>query len=448
MVVVYPLTTALMGTLLKPMPLEPTFSYCPTSHCKFPDFTTLGVCSNCTHVAVSNDYFDTCEYLINRPGGKNETYNSLSKFQDAVREGRTTKQKNKRIYSAEGQCTKYLESPYDFRGIKDRVVLFLDMYWISDAPDSNLSPIKRNSTGYRWRQSWDGTLQGIFYDGARYLQEFRLVGMRTPSRTTLFRMRGFNSTTELSRYSDFNQIGVINGSYSFCQLDLCARTYRGCTMENGRWSSTTIEEKTLVQIGNETVPNDNSNRARARMNITFQASKLQDVFRVGNSGYGSLENTMDSVFENVQFIDGMHRAPFNRTINGNWTEFTGRLASALSSILASPKNSEAKNVTGEAYGQEIYLEVRWRWIIGPLSMVFVSTVFLVLTIVSSSRKQYLFKTSILAVLYHGFERRDTSSSEAEIDGGRKTGQELYVRSKDVRVRLGNDKEGSLKLKKE
>jgi hypothetical protein len=96
--------------------------------------------------------------------------------------------------------------------------------------------------------------------------------------------------------------------------------------------------------------------------------------------------------------------------------------------------------------------VRWIWLSGPLFFVFLSVVILILTIISSSssssRKQYLFKTSILAVLFHGLEGWNVSDLQTEPDGQKKTDYELLQLANGMRVSSRKNDEGSLKLKKE
>ncbi|KAF2796181.1 hypothetical protein K505DRAFT_1967 [Melanomma pulvis-pyrius CBS 109.77] len=461
--VTYPLTTGISGSIVKPMPLEPASSFCPTSQCRFQDFTTLGVCSECTTELVNNDYFDSCNYNATFSGMGHISYSSLSQFQDAVRQGLESKKyQNGSIWDADVECRKWIiVRPGNPPG-RIYFSTTLHMYWWGHYENGQppnvrlesplISQVVPNVTEdlNRWYQSWDGETKDIqpYTGSVRYLQIFRLSSVQTESPTEIKWFRGFNSTTELGLYSDPGEVGVINGTMSFCHVDFCAHTYKGASVENGRWSISSIEETTLNQTGVEEVPNNDSNAARDRKNITFSATGVADGFRIGEMAFVTLYETIETVFGNEQFEDGMHMAPFNHTINGNWTELTRRIASALSAVLSSPGNLDARNITGEAYGQKVFVQVHWPWLIGPLSMVILSVIFLVLTIVESSRKPYLFKTSIMAVLFHGLEGWDLSGSQAEIDGRKKTERGLLMQAKEMRVRLRQNEEGSLKLKKE
>lgn len=462
-VVIYPLTTGILGSIIKPMPLEPASSFCPTSQCRFQDFTTLGVCSKCTAEIVNNDYFDTCNYTASFQAKDDISYSSLSQFQGAVRKGLESKQyQNGSIWDAFVECKKYVtvrpgDPPMRLYFLTTLRIDWWSYYENGQSPNVRLmSPqmtqVAPNVTKdlNNWYQSWSGEIQDFqpYTGSVRYLQTFGTSSIQTESPTDIQWFRGFNSTTELGLYSDVGEVGVINGTMSFCYLDFCAHTYKGASVENGRWSISSIEETTLNQTGIEEVPNDDSNDARARKNITFSATGVADGFRIGSTAFGSWSKTIRTVFESDRFQEGMHMSPFNQAINGNWTELTRRMASALSAVLSSPGNVDARNITGEAYGQEVFVQVQWLWLIGPLSMVVLSILVLVLTIVKSSRKPYLFKTSIIAVLFHGLEGWDLSDSQTDIDGRKKTERGLLMQAKEMRVRLRQNEEGSLKLKKE
>ena len=64
-------------------------------------------------------------------------------------------------------------------------------------------------------------------------------------------------------------------------------------------------------------------------------------------------------------------------------------------------------VTGQAGQVESYLDVSWRWITLPAFLVIAGTMFLLLTIFKSKRREArIWKTSELALLFHGFEKPD------------------------------------------
>ena len=132
----------------------------------------------------------------------------------------------------------------------------------------------------------------------------------------------------------------------------------------------------------------------------------------------------------------------------NWTDHFQLYASLLSTIVQSPANVNATNITASAYGDVIFVEIRWIWMAMPLSIVFISIMFFVLTIFESSKRPYVFKTSIIAVLFHGLEGWDVSGSQ--FSGGREsvTDRELVYRAKMMTAAFKRNEEGSLKLRRE
>jgi hypothetical protein len=80
-------------------------------------------------------------------------------------------------------------------------------------------------------------------------------------------------------------------------------------------------------------------------------------------------------------------------------------------------------------------------------MVLLSILFLILTIVKSNRREYRFKTSILAILFHRLEGgSEVRNAQAEMDGDRINTAVLKL-AKGMKVRLRENDEGNLKLKK-
>jgi hypothetical protein len=162
----------------------------------------------------------------------------------------------------------------------------------------------------------------------------------------------------------------------------------------------------------------------------------------------SLEKTIVSIFENRPSQQALLSQPFSNTTNGNWTEYSRKLASVISLVIQSQRNLDAKNITGDAFGPELYIEIRWLWFSGPLSMVLLSILFLIMTILKSSRREYRFKTSILAILFHRLESGcEVQNSQAEMDGD-KIDTAVLKLAKSMKVRLRENNKGNLKLKKD
>jgi hypothetical protein len=59
----------------------------------------------------------------------------------------------------------------------------------------------------------------------------------------------------------------------------------------------------------------------------------------------------------------------------------------------------ATNVTGTAFGTEVYIHVRWLWATLPTFTLIGSIAILIITILSSNKRSYLFKHKVLAAIF-------------------------------------------------
>jgi hypothetical protein len=105
-IAIYPLTVGILGSITHDFPREPASAYCFTLRCWFPDFTTLGVCSQCTTTIVNHSY-DECEYTIDFL--EDTKYDSLIQFQRALQDILETNQQEDHLRpSASVWCENYV----------------------------------------------------------------------------------------------------------------------------------------------------------------------------------------------------------------------------------------------------------------------------------------------------------------------------------------------------
>ena len=80
------------------------------------------------------------------------------------------------------------------------------------------------------------------------------------------------------------------------------------------------------------------------------------------------------------------------------------LAKSMTTYIRSSGLPGAANVTGTAYRPETLVHVKWPWLTLPVSLVALSTLFLIATMtVNSRRKALAWKSNILVLLFHGLE---------------------------------------------
>jgi len=118
-------------------------------------------------------------------------------------------------------------------------------------------------------------------------------------------------------------------------------------------------------------------------------------------------------------------------------------------MIQSSANYNATNVTGVAYGTELYVRVRWPWLVMPALTVLASITILCLSIRDSSKRPYLFKNKILAAIackIYGWEGEEHGMDDV---WEWQTMGRLEEKSSRilVRMQLPNGTEDGLKLKK-
>jgi hypothetical protein len=97
---------------------------------------------------------------------------------------------------------------------------------------------------------------------------------------------------------------------------------------------------------------------------------------------------------------------------------------------------------GTAYTLQVYIHVRWAWISFTAAILSLTIVFLVLIMAQSARHNILiWKSSPLALLFHGLNAEEVLRSD------KNDVADMYSRSKNMRVQLGNTASG-VKLKNE
>jgi hypothetical protein len=110
--------------------------------------------------------------------------------------------------------------------------------------------------------------------------------------------------------------------------------------------------------------------------------------------------------------------------------------SMTNSIRTGPNQTE---VLGSVLVAEQHIQVRWPWMILPAALVLLSVIFLIVSMVMSTRRCAGWKSSALPSFYHGFSDLDTSESQpGDIDEMERSARSTYAR-------LGTDENGRTRL---
>ena len=168
---------------------------------------------------------------------------------------------------------------------------------------------------------------------------------------------------------------------------------------------------------------------------------LQDAFNTTMEGINlpGMGLTEQELFDLTIYSSDIAQALwFADDIDSLMSNLADRMTDALRNLYSDPASS-ADNL-GEVYITQTYVLVTWPWLILPVGLVLASCMVLFAAIISSSRYQtVVWKSSSLAVLFHGLARFESS-----------TGHSLYrkqmeMTAEEMKVQLADTVDGSLHL---
>jgi hypothetical protein len=186
------------------------------------------------------------------------------------------------------------------------------------------------------------------------------------------------------------------------------------------------------------------------MFVTSPDQIYKQNFTIGNSTRTRLHELAVSLMDSSEF--GRHSEYIEKQ---GWPKYFGDMAAVLTIFVQNRAQPASKRIMGQAYGMDTFMEVQWIWFSMPLFLVVSSTLLLVFTARRSSKKKYLFKSSALAVVFHGLEQEASDFEEPDMGkdsvdarlGGKVTSAMLNKMARDYKVRLGTNAKGELKLLK-
>jgi hypothetical protein len=137
------------------------------------------------------------------------------------------------------------------------------------------------------------------------------------------------------------------------------------------------------------------------------------------SYYTAMAPTEHPMLRYKNFLDGpsTRELPFNPLLApNNLTNHMERLASAMTNIVRSSRDSRVM-LDGKAYSRENYVDVRWVWLTLPVGLLFTALIFLAATVLQSAievDRVGVYKTSAIATLLYGLsddiQQKITSST--------------------------------------
>ena len=208
----------------------------------------------------------------------------------------------------------------------------------------------------------------------------------------------------------------------------CSQTFRNVTATSrdligGEMSSERLEDSYINSESRTYIPdwadNDASSTNLTTNPRTYYSLKQPSTgrrFNISAYTYERIHRALFPALNTAIYVeDGVLSAPtlsydFSRLFYyGNGSTITSAIATTLSNQIRNfnkADNVNAAKVTGEARSQEIFVQVRWPWIITPLLEALLSHILLVVCILLT-RRENLIRTSLIAPLLYGVELNDS-----------------------------------------
>lgn len=341
-------TAILTGLARINTPLQPN---CPTVHCDYPDFVTLGICTQCEDVTEKT--VQTCHPLSNTSAGW-EWFNSYPEYQPIP-----------------ADCSYSTPDGFQFT---PELIAALPMYGGFNLERQPFTSIATSSS-----QTPDGGLLVSFFS-AKY-----------PSKI----------------YYRVSNVSAVEPKpiMTQCSVHLCEKQY---TQNNVSTNSRGLHPSRTKPLAHYTLDmNDKTLLILVPENGTETLSK-NSTYRLDVMSWQSFTNTM-RMFFNVTFLQGnpytsetsyptlpgVQSAPvlFN---SDNITDSLARMGESMTDNIRS--SNKGTLVNGRAFLTETYIHVRWPWTILLIVSVALAIVHFAATAIASRGQPVLWKSSVFPFL--------------------------------------------------
>ncbi|KAF2139232.1 uncharacterized protein K452DRAFT_310684 [Aplosporella prunicola CBS 121167] len=238
-----------------------------------------------------------------------------------------------------------------------------------------------------------------------------------------------------------------------CKISWCAKAYRGVRVVNGTMPPYSVNEVPLEALDGPLDRPSCFMKDKSRMSFEIRSGSKELANASAAQGHKNFAvNCIDHLVIN-NFInrimnfavslfgeDGSGYHPGITLFPQNITEAMSHVAESLTRQVQIGHNTTM--LQGTAYYPESYVVVRWKWIVFPLVLVLIGTVFLITNIyLQHTHNVKLWKSSLLPFLFHGVQ--GWSDSDLNLDEKR----DLDRKGKSMTAKLGRNNEGSYKFMK-
>ena len=162
-------------------------------------------------------------------------------------------------------------------------------------------------------------------------------------------------------------------------------------------------------------------------NLTVKGINMPDVF--------TPEQLLDLTMYSSDIAQALwHADDLDKLMNN----LADRMTDALRNLYSDPPSGA--DSLGRVYLNQTYVVVTWPWLILPVGLVIASCMVLVAAIISSSRYQTIvWKSSSLAVLFHGLGRDEGGNRHSAYR------KQMGVTAEEMKVQLAESADGDLHL---
>ncbi|KAJ5588442.1 hypothetical protein N7537_011120 [Penicillium hordei] len=358
------------------------------------------------------------------PGMNKVPLPTIGAIYSGIFQEQTPNSKNPLVECATGNCT---FAPYQSLGICSRCANITDLLTLQKA-----AGVTSQQATYKYKLPNDFTFQtsmtGTYLMNSTYLAP--LVSLNT---TGLASILNFTAITS----SGYGVPPAVAVSATECSLHFCVDTYHAA-VNGGAFTEklTSIEGTSNYSSASfenfEIVPNT------CYVNGTQQESthSPECAFKVNPLSTLALSNSITPLLKGTGSLFISNRPSWSsdsiKALYGTYGNYTdiNLVFQSLAASLTSHARSKICHAShgGTAWSTVSYVHVRWLWMILPITLVFLSSLFLIITIFHT-RRDYIWKSSPLALLFSNLdlEGRNPFRTDPTLKGIQQTSRQMEVR---------------------
>jgi hypothetical protein len=396
---------------------------CPTSNCTWPEYETLGVCSQCVGASnllewaclytkidwsanstgpISDDTMPNgtvCGYYLNATSEAPVLMSGyiMEGTEEEPVEGEALLVRSLPLTEFLTKIPLYGDGSVNFKHIRNPIMDTL----IVSASDG-VNSVFRNETpiAHECVLAWCVQTIKSSYDWGRYTENITSVNLNTTTGKFPWESFEVQLHTEVAQMILYTQDIAITPPAS-------SRSGADTVVANKTYGMSNTTAFNVMLVFEDYIP----------------------------SYYTAMTPTESPMLRYKNYLDGpsTRELPFNPLLApNNVTRHMERLASAMTNVIRSSTESRLM-LSGKAYSKENYVDVRWVWLTLPIGLLFTALIFLAATVLQSAievDRVGVYKTSAIATLLYGLSDDIQQKITSSTDQGTPR-----AKAKELRVKL-------------